>query len=699
LGLFDFPRIHVFGQHRVNPGTGNNNSASPGEELTVTSNSERVQAIDRGLGDAEFRRWMTELDALGALRAQWNYYGDMSFSFTDVSVRSVQLGPDDLRIHSKPERAGPRVGEKYDPLIGAKVFLNNAIVCDTNPEGFNSTQIFAEALELHAPHLLQRGSFLSRQPSRATTRWLNWQRNVSYHGRFEHPSKEGTGLISSGGAGGASATFQCSIEVTKADLKLDEPDKRSATASRHKLICEEDTEARRVERSPGLDALLLALQRDDALGLVFRYNLHLCSPRISDTDLARRFAAGERPENPAYGLLVGTIAPWYKGEPSTVTLGRLLKPTRSYPNPYKVTRAQWELSPAIAAYDAVNERLSIDLANCLPEDGPDGDKYNLGTIKLGVRTPTPKGTDPALHDAPPLWLGLPLQNDREHYRDRGGIYDVHVDGLAPDVLKRLEADELVLHTELAGVLLYEPEFAIATDCNCLYLDELPPDRCWSDQAVQRELEAQPDPALTGRFDLQLRQRGHEPPASVTVRVEEWRETPTGLASNFGAYRLPILLRSFEIDVQHGGHELVLRPSEGTGLRIFRFVPEGSWPQEISADRLARVTLQESIVQLRILPYDDYSHIREEELTADRIFHEIFRYYHLITPAMSQALDLSDSTIWQLPSAARYVLLTTSTEMWSSWQFMPRTRDLSRSRRELLQRFCRSILELHAQSDR
>jgi hypothetical protein len=28
VSLFDFPRIDIFGLHRVNPGTGNNNSAS-----------------------------------------------------------------------------------------------------------------------------------------------------------------------------------------------------------------------------------------------------------------------------------------------------------------------------------------------------------------------------------------------------------------------------------------------------------------------------------------------------------------------------------------------------------------------------------------------------------------------------------------------------------------------------------------------
>jgi hypothetical protein len=82
VSLFDFPRIHIFGRHWVNPGTGNNNSASPGEELTVTADSERVSAVTLGKSDAEFQQWITQLDPQQLLRCEWNYYGDMSFAAT-----------------------------------------------------------------------------------------------------------------------------------------------------------------------------------------------------------------------------------------------------------------------------------------------------------------------------------------------------------------------------------------------------------------------------------------------------------------------------------------------------------------------------------------------------------------------------------------------------------------------------------------
>jgi hypothetical protein len=676
VSLFDYPRIHVFGTQRVNPGTGNNNSASPGEELSVTADSERVSAWTRGKSDAEFQHWITQLDQQGLLRCQWNYYGDMSFGFVDVRVRSVQL-PDQLLVDPQ-----------HDALIGASVHLNNAVVCDVNPEGFNSTQIFAEALEIHAPGVLAgAGSFISRQPDRATTRWLNWQRNVSYQGAFGSAREAADEQLTSGAAGGASATFQCGIEVQPEDLASDFGERRNLERSRYKLLVETDA-------SPGMSALIDAL-RSGARGLLFRYNLHLCYPRISDSELAQRFARGERTVNPAFGIVVGTIAPWLHDEPSTITLGRLLRPAAAFPNPYR-KGARWYLSPAVARHDPHSKQLSIDLANCLPEDGSDADKYNLGTVTLGVRAATAANQDPATNAAQIHPLGT-LRNDRDTYLDQGGIYDLSYAHL-PDEVVRLDdgAFELVLETSLFGVLLYEPEFMLASDCTCSYLDELAPDQHWNDPAVRAALAQLPHAALRGEVDLWLLRRGRRAQQPVRVNVEEWRVTPTGDPTRYGLYRFPTLLSHQTLSLNSAHASFALQPSGGSGLRVFRFVPERQWPQDINERQLAHLAIQETFVELRILPYDDYSAVRDDELSFELIYREVLRYYHLITPGMSEALNLADPTIWQMPSAARYVLLTSSLELWASWQFMPRTRDLSRYRRELLRRFCGQVLQRHGQ---
>lgn len=678
MSLFDFPRIHVWGTQCVNPGTGNNDSASPGTELTVTSDTERVRAMTQGMTDDQFRTWITELDPYGLLRCQWNYYGDMSLRFLDVRVRSVQLAA-----------GAPVTDPAREPLIGSSVYLSNALICDNDPEGFNGTQVFSESLELRAPGAFGgSGTFLSRKPSRATTRWLNWYRNVSYHGSFGLPPDGANGKLSSGGAGGASATFQCAIEVKPDDLLEVASQSPALELIRHKLLAKPD--------SPAATALVSALRDPRARGLVFRYNLYLCYPEISDTELTKIFASGEKKQNPSYGLVIGTLAPWYEGEAATITMGRFLKPAASYQNPYrKPPSSTYYLSPAVAQVDAAALRVSVDLANCLPEDGPDGDKYNLGAVTLGVRAATLPGADPSTNTAPVTPIGA-LVDDKPTFLDQGGIYDLSYAALTPAEQALLQDDgqELVLQTGLHGVLLYEPEYMLMSDCSCNYLDELPNGASWDDPAVRAELAAAPCDALRGEIELLLRKRGRAPSGPVRVRVEQWRETPTGYVDQFGAYRYPTLLGSEQITVEGGRGSYRLRPVEGAGLRVFRFVPETNWPQDIDPATLASLAFQEFCVELRVLPYDDYSKLDDAALTWDLIYDQIFRYYALILPAMSLRLDMSDPTIWQSPTAARYVLRTTQQALWASWEFMPRTRDLSKYRRELLQRFCRKLLRQH-----
>jgi hypothetical protein len=348
------------------------------------------------------------------------------------------------------------------------------------------------------------------------------------------------------------------------------------------------------------------------------------------------------------------------------------------------------LSPAVAVQNPLTKHIAIDLANCLPEDGPEGDKYNLGRITLGVRAATEPNTDPAKNEAEVIPIAS-IENDRETYLDQGGIYDVSYAN-QPDQAGALDDDryELVLSSSLYGVLLYEPEFMLASDCTCNYLDELAPGQNWSDSSVRDELRKQPHPALQGKVDLYLRRRGKVPAKPVTVNVEEWRQTPTGFAGKYGVYRYPALLQRRTL-IMKDKAEFELAPSQGSGLRIYRFVPERNWPQDIDERAIANDAIRESIIELRVLPYEDFSQIRDDELTLDLIYQKVLRYYDLITPAMSEAMDLKDPSIWEMPAAARYVLLTSSLELWSSWQFMPRTRDLSRARRELLRRFCHAVL--------
>lgn len=676
MSLFAFPRIHFSGRHYFNPGTGNNNSASPGIELTVTSDSERVRAVTQGKTDAQFRQWMMGLDPDGLLRCQWNYFGDMTFRFVDVTVRSVQLG------------YGPPVTDKKkEPLIGGQVFLNDAMLIDANPEGYHTTQVFCEAFEITAPDAIGgSGSYVSRKPTRGTTRWLNWHRNVSYHGLFGLPPAGVNGQISSGGAGGASAAFCMGVETHPNDLIAHGGIASPANDEVfHKFLP--------LANSPAMTKMAETLKSERVRGLIFRFDLYLCFPNYSDTELAVRFALGENTENPAYGQLVGTIAPWFHDEPSTISLGRYLKPAASYPNPYRQGMAYY-LSPAIAHYDKAGRHVSLELSNCLPEDGPDGLKYDLGEVTLGTRRATDPGQDPAKNKHPITRIG-PVLNTREAYLDCGGMWDVSTAKLSEADVAKLDDNnfELVLSTAKFGLLLYEPEYFVVTDCECSYLDELPPGKSWDDPAEAASRKGLHE-ALGGAIDLWARQRGKIPLDPVKITIEQWRETPTGIPdpTDYGKYEYPLILHCETKVIRGGKGDYDLRPLDGPGLRLFRIVPEGAWPQYMTSENFSALQAQEFYFDLRVLPYDDYSKVTDDELTFEFIYQEILRYYHLIFPGMSKRLDMSDPAIWNAPSAAQYVLRMTDPKIWNCYNYMPRTRDLSKHRRDLLRRFCKNVIK-------
>ena len=121
------------------------------------------------------------------------------------------------------------------------------------------------------------------------------------------------------------------------------------------------------------------------------------------------------------------------------------------------------------------------------------------------------------------------------------------------------------------------------------------------------------------------------------------------------------------------------------------MPPENFPQDIAPDTLANMAFQEFFAELRVLPFDDYSSLTDADLTFSYIYEEIFRYYYLILPAMSERLDISEPTVWQSPTAARYVLRMIDERLWGYYNYMPRTRDLSKYRRQLLRRFCEKVL--------
>lgn len=668
MAVFDFPRIHVAGSYLVDPPTTNNDTRGVGAEGPYVSDTEQVRVLTGPMEDEEFAAWLCGLGDDGLIRGQWNPYGDMSFRFLDVAVTGVQV--DEGRL---------LVNRRDDPLLGAACELTDAVMCDTNPEGFDSTQIFAGALQIDAPGALRDGLFISRRPVRATLRMINFCRNVAFTSAI--------GPSSSAHAGGGSAVFQFAVEVAPGDLEAGSHTGADTRQLLHKFLPD--------PASPGAVALAGALAEESCRGLVFRMSVYLTYPSIPDPALAAELARGKATHNPARGQVVGTIAPWYRGEAATVTMGRFLRPAGTFPVP-GAAAGPYQLGPAVARIDTDARRVRVDLVNALPEAGPGGTKFDLGSVTLGVRAATPGGTDPSTNRSAVTVIG-PVANDRRAYRRTGGLVDVDYSGL-PAGRRRWLTDgrhELVLQAGRPGaatVLLAETEYHVASDCSCSYLDRPAPRRNWDSRVVVRELAAMPDPALRGEVPVHVYRRGRPAAGRVPLTVELWRMTPTGSQSQPGTYLFPRLVDSGTVVVSDGLLQFRLRPPPVPAVYDYRFVPPGWWPQPVAPGDFPGETGEDARSVVRVLPHDDYSRLADEDVTFAFVYREVLRNYQLLYPAMGEYLDLADPTLWTTPAAVRYLSRVIALDAWPTPIAMPRTRDLPATRRALLDRYCRLTLE-------
>ena len=106
------------------------------------------------------------------------------------------------------------------------------------------------------------------------------------------------------------------------------------------------------------------------------------------------------------------------------------------------------------------------------------------------------------------------------------------------------------------------------------------------------------------------------------------------------------------------------------------------------------------ISLRILPNDeDFSAyyvdpaagepVGNDQLTFEVVYEKVLRTYYLLYPVMNQVFPLNSEAA--VTANAQAILKVTDPGLWMSIRFMPRTRDLSASRRTLLQAWCRKVL--------
>ena len=682
MSYFNFPRISFTGTASINVGTVNNddygaggttiNSGpnNPGNgEILRLSDSINVQPITYGMSDDDFIKWSqmpisTSTPSSNGnvienmIPGEWNYYGDMGVTLSNVNVVGVNL-------------ANGALITSNHPLIGANLSYNNvagrstALICDINPEDVPSSQIFADVLALRDS---QGNDLISGMPSKAITRWINFTRNAN--------------LTASAGASGV---FQQVIPIQNF----------------------QDLGVQKVLTSLGMNVNQLPAQLK---GFVVRYSLYASIPPIAPADyetndeyLAALVKLYGTPypnnQNPAIGTISGTIGLWYEGEMQSITMGRYLIPTNSFSTGnYKHNNGggSFTAGPIVVQIFGSENRASIDLTNAFPEcyqkilqvAGPPlivNEKLNFNAYNNAsamVFGYTINGSDEVNPIAELDYANTLL------YLQTGGVIDVT---LTDSQVAQLPNATLVIALKLNSgsylVLLEECDYMIASDQAGVYAE-----------AGQQNNLYRSNAAAPQNCTICVYQKGNPITSSINLIVQDARTTPNILGSQGDA-----IISSQNITFTPADNNTLglTFPTSNPGNYLFRFsisaAPSGASNSPINPiPNYNGLNVETDFyVNLRVLPTDDFSTYINPNgeptgvpIPWNYLYNNVLRYYNLIFPAMGLHVPFEEA-VWADLAARIYERVDIS--YWPSVTAMPRTRDLSETRRQLIQAWCKQYM--------
>ena len=387
-------------------------------------------------------------------------------------------------------------------------------------------------------------------------------------------------------------------------------------------------------------------------------------------------------QNPATAQIVGTIAPLRADEDIfTGPVGRLLvSNTANIPTPPGAVNNSSPtnlimLAPAVLQQNG--DAISADFSGTFP-DFSMGPKFNpkfvFGNVVLLV---TGNGS------AVPIG-GVPYA-DTDGGNARGWIFDFDVasNAAAKDALSDPAATFSLLH-QLYGTVLSETEYFFVSNQQGIYAEQNGPGDVFLNQGTS-------EPATISVYQYGKKLAASDCPP---VTVWQYRSIPLEAPGN-----ATVLSANFS-----PGDPLVVDTSQ-PGNYLFTFTinddanpaPEGYPPQSYLTFQNPPWITNAPGISLRILPNnEDFSRyyvdpsaeepVGNDLLTFDVVYAKVLRTYYLLYPAMNvQAFPLNDEQ--KVKDNAGAILDRTRMKHWMTTKYMPRTRDMSQSRKTLLRAWC------------
>lgn len=645
MSLFDFPRINFKGTIQLNPGTANNDdyAQQPGAALLPASygpyagqvlgliESKIVQPRTYGMSDADFIAWIQ--------KAQ-------TFDVAGSPGKTVQVIPAEWNYYGGMDskileaaiigvQTGPgQIHSAASAALPATAVIGSTLsysglMTDVNSEGSPpATQFFINSLTV------QNGAttFLKGTSSKGACQWLNFYRNIN--------------LTADGGAGGYV------YHVMRKD----------AAGTSIQL--------------PGFD--------DPAIvGVICRYYLYRRTGGAS-SNAAIEALYEKQQSNPAVLEIAGTFAPLFANEAITTgPVGRLLvSNVAQIPTPsgtHNNGNGMVALAPTVLQRNG--NAIAVDCSGTFPDyfhaDTGANPKYDFGPVALTVSS----GADSAV-------IGPINYADTDAGNRRGWIFDFDISSNAgaQRVLENTDAQFSLQHAEY-GTVLAETDYYFVSNQQGIYAEQHGRGDAFLNQGTY------------GPATIAVYRRGRELTAAdcPPVTVWQYRSVPIQSPGNVEA-----IARNFKpgqplhVDTSQPGNFLFTFSVDDAAYTV----PAGFPPTSYNTFMFPPYITNAPSISLRILPNDeDFSGyyvdpgasqpVGNDRLTFDVVFQKVLRTYYLLYPIMNSVFPLNSEAA--VAQNAQAILRVTDPELWMSRSYMPRTRDMSASRRTLLQAWCRKVL--------
>lgn len=574
MSYLNGPRINFWGGGSTNVDTANNTGNGIVDLVQTKVIADKT--------DDELIAFLRQHDTLNGepyyTIGGWNYYGDHQVAFRGVKVSSAgapgAVTPADGLANLPVYLLG-----SVDPLSGAAP-QGGPVMVDLDPASTQATQIYAGGLQIGGGDTL---ALLVRGDTRCHAHFLGLR-----YAQSSQPPHLTPGSVRANG------TFQLAFPreaVVRYDGK-----KYPTLAS--------------IVEAPG------------AVGIVVRFCMFEFMPGMSTAQVQASYDANYNDANPSLGRIVGTIGPWYPGEPGTCPPGRLLQ------------NANLGGAQGVAYLDAAASRLTLDLSSALQGaairtntadvTSPIGPNVDYGDLRIGTGGKVLAAT-PSLPDT--------------YYRF-GGVYDVKLDAGA---VAALAAGPIEITSSLNGLRLAEVPLRIFSDDRNVYLDDV-------GGATELNLVVRHLGGPVPRDTTLALATG----ASGTLPAADYLKFPASVV-------VPAGTDTARIEVSDNG-----RPAGFVALNV---TAAGTrW-----------------FTNFRKYPPDDFGkRIAAGPLAWDFVYENTLRYYYVLFPGMSKRIPLDDEA--SIKATAAEILKRLSPRYHDTTLRMPVTRSMSPGKVALLRAY-------------